>query len=239
MRLELADLLIETDRRAEALALLNAAGESDRNIALRIATIRIEDGDLDGAETVLRRGFRDIAEDPEAVILINRIRERRAALALPEPLRAIADAPRISRAELAALVIARIPSLAAAKPAGSGEVASDLSRTWARTEILRAIEIGLMDVYPNHTFQPTGIVRRGELAVVAARVLDIVGWGRTTTTPPRDMSPSHLQYSSVMRVVAAGVMQNAPTGAFEPWRIATGAEVKAVVDALARLSVQR
>jgi hypothetical protein len=93
-----------------------------------------------------------------------------------------------------------------------------------------------MDVYPNHTFQPSGAVRRGELAVVAARVLDLVGWGRSNVTPPRDMSPSHLQYASVLRVVGAGVMANTRSGAFEPWRLISGAEAKAVVDALARLS---
>jgi hypothetical protein len=118
-------------------------------------------------------------------------------------------------------------------------VASDLSKTWARTQVLRALELGLMDLYPNHTFQPSGVVRRGELAVIAARVLDLVGWGRPNGPAPRDMSPSHLQYSSAVRVLGAGVMQNAPTGDFEPWRIVTGAEAKAVVEALARLAAQK
>jgi len=118
-------------------------------------------------------------------------------------------------------------------------VASDLSRTWARAQVLRALDLGLMDVYPNHTFQPSGVVRRGELAVVAARVLDLSGWGRSNAAAPRDMSPSHLQYSSVIRVLGAAVMQNAASGAFEPWRIVSGAEAKAVVDALVRLSSQR
>jgi hypothetical protein len=88
-------------------------------------------------------------------------------------------------------------------------------------------------------FQPTGTVRRGELAAVAARVLDLLGWGRSEAAPPKDMSPSHLQYGSVLRVTGAGVMENAASGAFEPWRIVSGAEAKSVVDSLARLSAQR
>ena len=238
VRLELADLLVESGRRTEALSVLGAAQEADRNIAIRIASIRFEDGDLDGAEMALRRGLKDVAEDTEGAALLARIKDRRASLALPEPLRAIGDAPRITRAELAALVVEKVETLKK-RPAAKGEVASDLSRTWARPQVLRALELGLMDVYPNHTFQPSGVVRRGELAVVAARVLDLVGWGRANGAAPKDMSPSHLQYSSVVRVVGAGVMQNAPSGAFEPWRIVTGAEAKAVVDALARLSAQR
>ncbi len=239
VRLELADLLVESGRRTEALSVLGAAQDADRNIAIRIASIRFEDGDLDGAEMALRRGLREVAEDAEGAALLARIKDRRASLALPEPLRAIGDAPRITRAELAALVVERVEALKSRPPAARNEVASDLSRTWARPQVLRALELGLMDVYPNHTFQPSGVVRRGELAVVAARVLDLVGWGRSNGAAPKDMSPSHLQYSSVVRVVGAGVMQNAASGAFEPWRIVTGAEAKAVVEALTRLSASR
>lgn len=239
IRLELADLLIEAGRRTEALAVLTAAEEADRNIAMRIASIRFEDGDLDAAERALRAGLVDLAEDPDGAALLARIKERRSFLALPEPLRAIGEASRVTRAELAALVVVRIDALRARKPTAASPVASDLSRTWARSYILRAIELGLMDVYPNHTFQPSGVVRRGELAVVAARVLDLAGWGKGNAAAPRDMSPSHLQYSSAVRVLGAGVMQSTATGAFEPWRIVSGAEVKSVVDALVRFSAQR
>jgi tetratricopeptide (TPR) repeat protein len=239
VRLELADLLVESGRRTEALSVLAAAEDADRNIAIRIASLRFEDGDLDGAEMALRRGLKDVAEDTEGAVLLARIRERRAFLALPEPLRAIGEAARITRAELAALVVERVESLKSKKPVMVAEVASDLSRTWARPQILRALDLGLMDVYPNHAFQPSGVVRRGELAVVAARVLDLVGWGRSNGAPPKDMSPSHLQYPSVVRVIGAGVMQSASSGAFEPWRIVSGAEAKSVVEALARLSAQR
>ncbi len=239
VRLELADLLVEAGQRTEALAVLAGAEEADRNIALRVATIRFEDGDLTGAELALRRGLRDVAEDAEAAALLARIKDRREVLGLPEPLRAIGDAARVTRAELAALVLVRVQALKSRPPKVTGVVASDLSRTWARAEVLRAIELGLMDVYPNHTFQPSGVVRRGELAVVAARVLDHVGWGRSNSPGPTDMSPSHLQFASVVRVLGAGVMQSTPSGAFEPWRIVSGAEAKAVVEALARLSSQR
>lgn len=239
IRLQLADLLLEAGRRPEAVAVLEGTLDADRNVALKIASLRLEDGDLDGAEQVLRRGLKDVNEDPEASLLLATIRDRRAFLALPEQLRGIGDAPRITRAELAALVVLRVEALQSAKPAGKPGVASDLSLTWARPQVLRALQLGLMDVYPNHTFQPTGAVRRGELAVVAARVLDLLAWGKAEGAPPRDMSPSHLQYRPVLRVVGAGVMQNTAAGTFEPWRLISGAEAKAVVDSLARLPAPR
>ena len=239
VRLQLAGLLLGLGKRTEALSVLGAALESDRIVTMQIAAIRFEDGDLDGAEVALKRGFKNAAEDQEASSLLARISERRSLLALPEQLRAIALAPRITRAELAALVVARVDSLKARKPSGPSEVASDLSRTWARPQILRALDLGLFDLYPNHTFQPSGSVRRGELAVVAARVLDLVGWGRAAGGSPKDMSPSHLQYGPVIRVLGAGVMENVASGAFEPWRLVSGAEAKGVVESLARLSTSR
>lgn len=239
VRLELADLLIEAGRRPEALSVLSGGEEGDRAIALRIATLKLEEGDLDGAEALLRRAFKDVGDDPDAAALATKIREKREVLALPEPLRAIGDATRITRADLAGLVVSKVDALRSRKALPNVEVATDLSRTWARPQILRAIELGLMDVYPNHAFQPNGVVRRGELAVVAARVLDLVGVGRGSAAAPRDMSPSHLQYAAALRVMGAGIMQATPAGAFEPWRIVTGAEAKSVVEALARLSAGR
>jgi hypothetical protein len=49
------------------------------------------------------------------------------------------------------------------------------------------------------------------------------------------MSPSHLDYDAVERVLGAGLMGLTASGGFEPWRVVTGSEAIEVVDALARL----
>jgi hypothetical protein len=50
------------------------------------------------------------------------------------------------------------------------------------------------------------------------------------------MSPSHLDYDVVVRVLGAGLMGLTASGAFEPWRPVSGNEAIEVVDAVARLA---
>ena len=40
----------------------------------------------------------------------------------------------------------------------------DLRGHWARPWILTAVRAGVLDAYPNHTFQPGAVVKRAELA---------------------------------------------------------------------------
>jgi hypothetical protein len=115
-------------------------------------------------------------------------------------------------------------------------VAVDISGSWARDQVTRVLALGIMDVYPNHTFQPGAIVRRVDLARAAARTLDILRWPAAAAQTPSDMSRAHLDFAVVERVLAAGLMGLTPTGAFEPWRPVTGREAIDVVDAVARLS---
>jgi hypothetical protein len=49
------------------------------------------------------------------------------------------------------------------------------------------------------------------------------------------MSPNNLFYEGAARVVAAGLMELTPGGAFEPWRPVSGGEAVAVLEGLARL----
>jgi hypothetical protein len=59
---------------------------------------------------------------------------------------------------------------------------------------------------------------------------------RAGAPAPVDMTPAHLDYAAVERTLGAGLMRLTAEGAFEPWRVVTGREASAVVDALARLS---
>ncbi|HEX9186474.1 MAG TPA: S-layer homology domain-containing protein, partial [Vicinamibacteria bacterium] len=119
---------------------------------------------------------------------------------------------------------------------GEPRVAVDIASSWAREFVARALALGLVDVYPNHTFQPGAFVRRVDLARAVARGLDRLGWASAAAPAPSDMSRSHLDYVAVERVLGAGLMGLGPSGAFEPWRAVSGREAVEVVDALARLS---
>jgi len=114
-------------------------------------------------------------------------------------------------------------------------VAVDISASWARDHITTILGLGIMDVYPNHTFQPGARMRRGEVAQAVARVLDLLRVPKTPAPLPSDVAPSHLDRDAVVRVVGAGIMPLGPDGEFEPWRTVNGREAVEIVEALARV----
>jgi hypothetical protein len=51
----------------------------------------------------------------------------------------------------------------------------------------------------------------------------------------KDMSANNLFHEAAARVVAAGLMDTTPAGAFEPWRPVSGPEAVDVIENLVRL----
>jgi hypothetical protein len=101
-----------------------------------------------------------------------------------------------------------------------------------------------MEAFPNHTFQPSAIVRRGDMAQAVSRVLTLIAAekprlaARWRDPRPRfpDVSPSHLSYPAVARSVSAGVMTTGEGGAFQLTNPVTGAEAVAIVQRLEALA---
>ena len=234
LRLELAALLTERGDKQAAVEVLEADPTQDRQVLLHLGQLRTEMGEHDRALEAYRQ---ILAKDPHDEEALRRSRELRAALELlemPEEYRAIATAPRISRAELAALLSVKVTALSRVKP-GAPKVAIDISGSWAREHIIKALGLDLIDVYPNHTFQPGATVRRGELARAVARVLDLLKWPPSPTPALADMTAGNLYHSAAARVVAAGLMDLTPSGAFEAWRPVSGQEAVDVIEGLIRL----
>jgi tetratricopeptide (TPR) repeat protein len=234
VRLALADLLVARGDVDSALAVLEADPSGDRQVALRRAELLMSRREFAGAAEVYRGLIEADPADATAREGERAAREGMEMLSMPEEYRQIAEASRITRADLAALVAVRVHGL---RRLGAGEprVALDIGSSWAREPIARVLALGIMDVYPNHTFQPGAVVRRVDVARAAARVLDRLGWPRSAGPVPGDMSRSHLDYEAVVRVLGAGLMSLAPSGAFEPWRPVSGQEAIEVVDGLSRL----
>jgi tetratricopeptide (TPR) repeat protein len=235
VRLALADLLAARGDVAEALGLLEADPSGDRQVRLLYAALLMGEQEYGRAAELYGVLLQSDPADAAAREGEKAAREGLELLSMPEEYRSIPDAPRVTRADLAALVAVRVHALRRLGP-GEPRVALDIGASWAREQVARVLALGIMDVYPNHTFQPGALVRRADLARAAARVLDRLGWPRSAGPAPADMSPSHLDYEAVSRVLGAGLMGLAASGAFEPWRPVSGREALDVVDALSRLA---
>jgi len=178
--------------------------------------------ELDGSEPVARR--------------LEMARAREATRRLPPEYAAIASASQVTRGDLAALLGVRMGPVLAAARGRTGVVATDVRGHWASIWILSVIRAGVMDVYPNHAFQPRAAVRRADLAQAVSRVL---GLARPSPALARsrpaiaDVGPDHLRYADVAATVAAGVM-TLDGGLFRPSRVVSGAEALDVVRRLER-----
>ncbi|HEY3120671.1 MAG TPA: tetratricopeptide repeat protein [Vicinamibacteria bacterium] len=234
LRIELANLLVELRDVAGALALLDADPGGDRQVLVREAELLVGERDYNRALEVYRRILARDPRDPDALRGSREVREVLELLRMPEEYRRLPGLPRLTRADLAALVAAKVTALSRLG-AGAPKVAIDISGSWAREHIVRLLALDLMDLYPNHTFQPAAIVRRGDLARVAQRILDAFKVPAPAAPNLSDMTRGNLLYYAAARVVGAGLMDLTPTGAFEPWRPVTGEDAVRVIEGLVGL----
>ena len=234
LRLSLAEVLLQREDPEGAIAVLSADPTGDRQVRLRLAGLLLQRREYARAEEVYVALLARDASDAAARAGLAATRDALEAATMPEEYRRIPGAERVTRADLAALLLVRVKALRRAA-AGEPQVAVDISGSWAREQIAGALALDVLDVYPNHTFQPAATVRRVDLARAAARVLERLGWPRAAAPEPADMTRSHLDFDAVERALGAGVMSLAPGGAFEPWRPVSGREALDVVDSVARL----
>jgi len=175
---------------------------------------------------------------------IESLRETAALAAMPPEFKAIESSPNLSREQLAALVGARLDDLIKRVQRRIPVVITDARGSWATPWILAVTRVGVMEVYPNHTFQPAELVRRSDLAETSSRVLSLIAaekpalanaW-RNGKRDFADVPPAHLSYAAASMAVGAGVMQPLPDGSFQLARPVTGAEAVAAVKRLEELA---
>lgn len=187
-----------------------------------------------------------LALEPSAAVesKLDGLRERMLIAAMPPEFREIERAPGLSRAELAALLGVRLDGLLKRAPRQDAIVMTDTRGIWAAPWILAVARAGVMEVYPNHTFQPNAVVRRRDLAEAASRVLSLIAverpglassWRNVEVRFP-DVAPGHLSYPAAALTVEAGVLRAEPDGAFDLTRPVTGEEAVAAVKKLEELA---
>jgi hypothetical protein len=101
-----------------------------------------------------------------------------------------------------------------------------------------------MEPFPNHTFQPNALVKRGDLAQAASRVLTLIAADKPKLAArwrdPRpkfaDVSTAHLSYPAAARSVSAGVMAPLEGDTFQLIRPVTGSEALDTVSRLEALA---
>jgi tetratricopeptide (TPR) repeat protein len=242
---ELAAIEHKSGDRASALVHARQAATldpADGRALLLIADVL--EGNGEWAQAADAYAAANAVEPSDAIASkIDQMREKVAFEAMPEQYRSIDSSPTVTRAQLAALLGTRLgDTLRRVQP--TPVVVTDVRSNWAAPWIQSVTRAGVMEPFPNHTFQPNTTVRRGDLAQAVSQVLALVA----TTNPrlasrwrdPRpkfaDLGPSHLLYPAAARAVSAEVMAPLEGGTFQLTRPVTGSEARDAVSKLEALA---
>lgn len=174
----------------------------------------------------------------------NALREKANLSAIPAEFRELPAAVTVSRAQVAALIGTRLEILLERAPKKATVVATDVRTHWAAPWILPLTQAGIMEVLPNHTFQPGATVRRADLAKVIAQLLAVVATerqidlSRWRAARPRfaDLPPGNVFYNAAALAVASGAMDTREGDRFQPTRPVSGAELVAAIDRIEQLA---
>ena len=164
--------------------------------------------------------------DPENKEFMDRIKSLHNKLGifeLPSQYDSIASSETITHEEIAALLGVKFKGIVeeiTAKP----PIIIDIATSWASKFILQMTFLGILDIYPNHTFQPKKIVIRAEMADILLRLiryLEKKEYRFIHQIPPEriqisDISKQNYYYQPIIQSVSYGIMDLYPDRTFKP-----------------------
>lgn len=243
---ELAAVERRAGRTVEALEHLEQAialEPGDRSAYVTLGELREESGDVEGAIRAYEAA-RTLEPGTDIEQRLSALHEQMEFSQLPEPYAEIGARDAVTRGDVAALMGVRLGDLLSATGAAVAPLVTDTREHWASPWILGVMRAGVMEPFPNHTFQPDMPVSRGDFAQTVARTLHLIatlqpavasGW-RSARRTFTDLAPGHPLNPAASMAVAAGILHAGPNGAFEPARPVTGPEAIEALDRLRRLA---
>jgi tetratricopeptide (TPR) repeat protein len=185
---------------------------SDAASLIQIGELLEERLDYEGAEALYRKAA-EIEPREDVARRIEEVVKKAREAKLPAEFRAIPESSSITRGELAALIGVRLDGLLR-KARPREVVVTDTRSHWAEPWIALVARAGVMEPYPNHTFQPGARVPRVDLAAAVSQIVTLIASdkpelkARLADVRPQiaDMAPGHLSYPAVSVAVASGVM---------------------------------
>ncbi|MEK3794938.1 S-layer homology domain-containing protein [Paenibacillus sp. FSL R7-0204] len=110
---------------------------------------------------------------------------------------------------------------------------SDLGGNWAKNQISKWMNQGLISGYPDGEFKPNNLVTRAELTVLINRAF---GFTETKKANFSDISSSKWYYSSILQANAAGYIQGYEDGTFKPDQKINRQELAVIISKLLKLT---
>lgn len=159
------------------------------------------------------------------------IKNRLGIFKLPSQYDSIQFSDALSKEELAALLSVKFKNIID-EPKGKPPIIIDISTSWASKFILHTASLRILDVYPNHTFQPKKVITRAEMAEALFRLIEHLkrkGHRFIQQIPPdriqiADVSPGNYYYRPILLMVSYDIMGLSRDKKFNPDLAISGQE---------------
>jgi S-layer homology domain len=120
------------------------------------------------------------------------------------------------------------------------QIVTDVQNSWASSEIRTVVGVGLIDPLPNHTFEPSTMVTRGDLALTMGRLMRLLKVSPETPQPiaAPDLASTSALYPEAQLVLGSGVMALQDSGSFNVSGVVSGKEAVRSAETLNRIFQQ-
>lgn len=170
------------------------------------------------------------------------IKNRLGIFDLPSQFDTIQDLEAITKENMAAVLGVKFKDILQ-DPSQKPPIIVDIATSWASKFILQTATLGLLDVYPNHEFQPQKVISRAEMAEILIRLIVLLeekGYKFIQHIPIdrikiADVTPSNFYYQPILTIVSYDIMALASDQTFKPDTPVSGQEAIKLLDIILAL----
>ncbi len=243
--LKLTEIYKKENKIQNALVHLKAANSAEpenADILRNYAETLLQAGQLTKSLSLYEQLYKLEPENEETQDKIEDLRSQIGIVELPPLYDSIPSSEAITREEMAALLAVKFKGILD-EPTETPPIIIDTTVSWASPFILQIASLQIMNIYPNHTFQPKKMLNRAEIAEIISRLanyLEKKGHKLIQQIPPdririSDVLPQNYYYPSIVRMLSYGIMELTMDRAFLPDQTVSGDEAIKLLDIILAL----
>jgi Tfp pilus assembly protein PilF len=232
--LALADIFLQEDNLDNAIVHLEASCTNDPeniDILRKYGDVLFLANENKRSLDIYEKLLMGESENQEYQQRVEILKNRLGIFELPSQYNAIISAEAVSKEEVAALLAVKFKDVMEEtnkKP----PIIIDIATSWADDYILQMTSIGLLDIYPNHTFRPKKIINRSEMAEILLRLVNYLverGFRFIQQIPPEniqisDVSVDNFYYQPIILILSYDIMSLSLDKTFKPDTPVSGPE---------------
>jgi Tfp pilus assembly protein PilF len=243
--LKLVEIYKKENKLQNALVHLKAASSAEpenADILRNYAETLFQAGQLTKSLSRYEQLSKLEPEKEETQDRIEDLRNQLGIVELPALYDSIPSSEAITREEMAALLAIKFKGIVD-ESTETPPIIIDTSVSWASKFILQITSLQIMNIYPNHTFQPKKMLNRAEIAEIFSRLaiyLEKKGFKLIQQIPPNkirisDILPQNYYYPSIVKMLSCGIMELTMDRAFQPDLTVSGEEAIKLLDIILAL----